>query len=80
MTILKCLFKDSDDVPCGATVPAENDHSKKQKMTFIEFVTHGLCVGHSQRVVASAVDPEVLDLVLIRRRLDRQDAKALGRY
>lgn len=46
MTILKCLFKDSDDVPCGATVPAENDHSKKQKMTFIEFVTHGLCVGH----------------------------------
>lgn len=60
MTTLKCGFKNNLDIPCGAAVPAENDHSGNGQMTFIEFITHGLCPGHARQMESSTRDPEAL--------------------
>ena len=60
MTILKCSYKDAKDIPCGADVPAENDHSGKGQMTFVEWITHGLCSSHGSQMKSSTRDPEAL--------------------
>jgi hypothetical protein len=60
MMNLKCCFKDNLGIPCGADVPSENDHSKGVEMTFIEFLTHGLCSPHASQMESSTRDPEAL--------------------
>jgi hypothetical protein len=60
MTTLKCCFEDNLDIPCGVDVPSENDHSKKGKASFLEFITHGLCPSHAAQMEASTMDPNIL--------------------
>ena len=76
-TKLRCTYEDHRGIECGAPVPKENDHSGRKEMPFFDFVSHGLCKKHAEKMKQGAVDPEILKIMVDRHSRDRHEARCM---